>query len=515
MATNGEAAHAAGSERLSWKARLAYGAGDVFGGGSTTTINLFYLIFLTDVVRLSPALAGTVVLISKIWDAVTDPFMGIITDNTRTRFGRRRPYFLAAIGLVFVGFLWMWTSPPLASQAGKFAYALLTYLAFSTVYTVVWVPYNAIAAELTPDYNERTKLSTVRIIFSNLSGIICAVTAKDVFVDTLRPGAPATGYLIMAAAFGLMFALPYIATFRYCKEDPAFMRLPRREVGEVGTFITEQLIDPLKLRPFRSVVFMYLFGFMVTDTVMGLAVYFLEYYLQVDSMFLLLVPVYAGMLAVMPFIWMVSERVGKRNTYLLAGVLWLGAFAVIPFLTPGGSYFLVALFGVLFGVSMSTVQVMVFAMFPDIPDADELFSGRRREGVFSGIFAFFRKAGSAVTLFIIGTALQLLDYAQPLDTVVDGVTVAVPQTQGQLFGTGIRVIFVALPVFYGIIALIAATRYPLTADRAERLKAYLARAREAGLTATEGAAVTGTGAAAANIGPGLDAERVRLQNELE
>ena len=462
---------------LTWKTRLSYGAGDVFGGGATTVINMFYLIFLTDVIRISPALAGTVILISKIWDAVTDPFMGIITDNTRTRWGRRRPYFLAAIGLVVIGFFWMWTSPPLATQAAKFAYALTTYVLFSTVYTIVWVPYNAIAAELTNDYNERTKLSTVRLVFSNLSGIIGAMTAKDLFVDTLTPTQPANGWMIMAGVFALMYALPFIATFRNCKEDPAFMKLPRRQIGDLGEFIRSNFVEPFKLRPFRNIVMMFLFGFMVSDTVMALAVYYLEYYLGVASMFTLLVPVYGGMLAVMPFIWLVSDRIGKRNTYLVAGAIWLSAFVLVPFITPGGPMLPVIVFGILFGVGMSTVQVIVFALFPDIPDADELFSGTRREGVYSGIFAFFRKVGSAFTVFIVGATLQLMEYVPPVDVQTDEGLVAVPQAQGELFFTGIRIIFIGLPLLYGAIALIAATRYPLSPSRAERLKAYLAKVR--------------------------------------
>ena len=120
---------------------------------------------------------------------------------------------------------------------------------------------------------------------------------------------------------------------------------------------------------------------------------------------------------------------------------------------------------------------MVFSMFPDVPDADEVFSGVRREGVYSGIFAFLRKAGSAVTIFIIGQSLNWIGYVPPMDTLVDGVTVTVPQEQGTLFTTGIRLLFMALPLVFGFVALVAAYRYPLSRRRLERLKDYLARAR--------------------------------------
>src|SRR5574338_192751 len=92
-------------EKLSWWTKIGYGMGDIYGGGATVVISFYYLIFLTDVVRIAPALAGTVILISKIYDSITDPFEGILADRTRTSLGRRRPYLLAGIPLIFLSFV--------------------------------------------------------------------------------------------------------------------------------------------------------------------------------------------------------------------------------------------------------------------------------------------------------------------------------------------------------------------------------------------------------------------------
>ena len=92
------------TEKLSFWQKLGYGVGDIFGGGSGTLISFYYLVFLTDVVQINPGLAGVVILISKFYDAVTDPFEGILSDRTRTRLGRRRPYLLAGIFLIMISF---------------------------------------------------------------------------------------------------------------------------------------------------------------------------------------------------------------------------------------------------------------------------------------------------------------------------------------------------------------------------------------------------------------------------
>ncbi len=151
------------SEKLSWKIRIGYGVGDIYGGGAVVVISVYDLIFLTDVVRIAPALAGTVILISKIYDSITDPFEGIIADRTRTRLGRRRPYLLAGIPLVFLSFFALFYPFNMDAEITRFFFVILSYLFFSTVVSLVSLNYNALQAEITLDYNERSVLSSARI----------------------------------------------------------------------------------------------------------------------------------------------------------------------------------------------------------------------------------------------------------------------------------------------------------------------------------------------------------------
>lgn len=462
--------------KLPFLGKLGYGLGDLYGGGATTLISMFYLYFLVDVGGISPALAGTAFLVSKLYDAVTDPVMGLISDNTRTRFGRRRPYLLAGIPLVFLSFAAMWVKLSAGTEAVRFAYYLAAYLFFSTVYTMVWVPYNAIAAELTEDYDERSRLSVWRMLFSNLSGILAAMLPKDLFENYLFRGDAAAAFRAVGIAFGLFYALAPAATFLFCRERREFASAPKRKMGNPRSFIAENFIQPFKVRPFRQVAAMYLMGFMAMDAMLALAVYFLTYIMEVSSMMALLVPVYGGLVAALPGAAFVAPRIGKRATFLGSCLLWLIALAMVPFLRAGMPLFFLYAFGLLFGVGLAGVQTMVFALFSDVPDADELVSGRRREGLFSGIFALLRKSGGALVMFLLGLVLQASGYAPPVEGVVQGQT---PRFLGVLRGA-----FMCLPLVLVLGAAWAALRYRLDRGKLEEIRS-IAAARRAGRSDAE------------------------------
>ena len=138
--------------KVGMKTLVAYGMGDMYGGGAFMVVGMLFLFFLTEVVGLSPALAGMVFGIGKVWDAVSDPLMGYLSDRTRSRFGRRRVYFLAGIIPIALSFIILWLPLKTESQALLFLYYSFAYVVFATVFTMVMIPYSALAAELSPDY---------------------------------------------------------------------------------------------------------------------------------------------------------------------------------------------------------------------------------------------------------------------------------------------------------------------------------------------------------------------------
>lgn len=145
-------------------ARIAYGMADIYGGGAFVIIGTFFTVFMTKSQGMSPILAGTIPLVGKIWDAVTDPIMGNITDRTKSRYGAKRFYLLIGSVASALTFFGMWTTVNFSSPMAQYWYYILMYCLFSTGFTIVMVPYNALLPDMISDYTMRSKFSGVRII---------------------------------------------------------------------------------------------------------------------------------------------------------------------------------------------------------------------------------------------------------------------------------------------------------------------------------------------------------------
>ncbi len=453
------------SEKLTFWQKFGYGLGDFYGGGAGTLISFFYLVFLTDVVRISPGLAGTVILVSKIYDSITDPFEGVISDRTRTKLGRRRPYLLAGIPLVFLSFFAMFYPVTFENENARFFFVMATYLFFSTVVSLVTLNYSALQAELTLDYNERTSLATFRIFFSTFSSILCALLPLEIVKAS--PDVR-TGWIIMAAVFGLLFALPFIATVTITRERPEFQK-------QLKPFHWKQaFVEPFQVKTFVYILIMYVTAFTAFDATQSIVVYYIKTYLgRGEEVSFVLGTLLIAQVISLPFYQWLSKRISKSRTYLVGALVFVVVMFFSFLFTPTTPAFALYIFAAMVGAGSGGVVIMVYAIFPDIPDVDELRSGERREGIYSALTTFTRKLSSALAVFAVAQVLQLAGYIPP----VEQAGKLVESVQTPAFVSALRLFFVLIPVVFISLGIFFASRFPLTVDLYQRMETVLANMR--------------------------------------
>lgn len=298
---------------------MAYASGDIYGGGSFIIVGLLLLVYLTNVEGFSGTLAGSILFIGKAWDAITDPFMGQLSDRTRSRFGRRRIFFLLGSLPVFLSWVMLWYSFGITDTTVKFLYYTLAYIFFSTAFTIVMVPYNAILSDMVRDYNRRSAFTGMRLGFSAAAAIFCAT---------------------------------------------------------VPALITGAYADP-------------------------------------------------------------------KQAYLVMG---------LAFFTNATPSYIVISTCSLIGVGSAGCNLFSWSALPDIADVDELITGRRREGLYSGASTFLRKLSGGLVVGVLGVALDVIGYSK------------VAVSAGNISPTtdwGIRILFCAIPFTFLIFALLFLRKYKL------------------------------------------------------
>ncbi|MDN3639717.1 MFS transporter [Simiduia curdlanivorans] len=449
---------------LKLKEKIIFGTGDIFIGGSQVIMAFFYLRFLTDVVQISPALAGTVVLLSKIWDAISDPLMGVITDNTRTRWGRRKPYFLLTFVGVITSFCLLWYPVDFDSVTQKFIYVLLTYLYFSTVATVALVPYSSMSSEISTDYQERNNVNGIRLFFSQVASLLGAVLPLAIvnYFDD-----PTVGWLSMAAIFSVFFAVPYLFMFFFTYE-----RVPVTDTKsqfDIATFIR-----PFKVKAFRSLIFIYFTAYLSMDVMAAVFQYYMYYYLDRKSETDLVIgTMLVAQIIMIPAVVMLANRYGKSTVYKFSIIIWLLGTLPMAFYQPDWPAMSIYVISAIIGFGVVGCVVMPWSIFPDVTDVGELEFGYRVAGSFSGVMTFMRKFSGAIGIFTVGIILQISGYIPPVRGMVDGKYIEAFQAQPESVILALQIIVLMLPLLLLIPAFIVAHRFPLDMHTHERLRKHL------------------------------------------
>ncbi len=435
---------------------FSYAVGDLYGGGAFFIIGALFLVFLTDVAKLNPALAGTIIFVGKLWDAITDPTMGYISDNTRSNYGRRRLYFLIGIVPIFLSWVLLWTNFGIDNTVFKFIYYLLVYLLFNTVFTLVMVPYNSMPSEMATNYQDRSKLITIRMLFSQggmLLGAVLPITIVNFFLDDLS-----TGYLVMATVFGVIFALPWIFVYKGTYErDILLPEVKTKTLKEIFTKIARDFASTLKNKSLKIHSIMYISAYVSMDVFNALLIYYIRDNLNMYSSYQVLLGIVVVFQMLSLYIVMKNcNRFGNAKTYRIHATVWMIAILVLFSFNTGVPLWAILLVGIVIGFGLSGCVMTPYNMLAFVVDADQMITTKRREGIYAGMMTFLRKIAQAIALFSVGVGLDLVNYQEPIDDII--------QLQSADTLLGIRLMFFITPLVLLFIGIIASFKFKITPE---------------------------------------------------
>ncbi len=456
-------------ERLSFKEKIGYSFGDTASNLYFYTFILFLPIFYTDVFGLPAAAMGTMFLITRIWDAVNDPIMGMIADRTNSRWGKFRPYILSLALPLAVGGVLTFTTPDF-DATGKLIYAYITYTLLMMLYTAVNVPYSALMGVITPNSLERTEVSTFRFVAAFVGQFIVGVSALSLVVYFGR-GNEAAGWQLTMACYGVLAVLLLLATFAMTKER---VHPPKDQKSKVK----EDLKDLFRNKPWLLIAAATVFQ--LTYIVMrgSSTAYYFRYYVQDQELVLfgsvinLTYEVFTSSFVTLATVstligailtkWF-AKRLDKKNTYasfLISSALFAGFFY---FLQPHN---VLLIYGLNLFVSFffGSVSVLQWAIYTDTADYGEWKNGRRATGLVMAASLFALKLGLTLGGAFVGWTLAYYGFvsqaAQTDETII-----------------GIRLLMSVYPAIFGIIGGLIMLFYPLTNKMMEKIEEDLTARR--------------------------------------
>jgi glycoside/pentoside/hexuronide:cation symporter, GPH family len=468
------------ASRLPLLTRLVYGSGDWSIASFGTLRQIFYAIFLTDVVGLDARLASVAALIGIIWDAINDPIVGTLSDRMRTRWGRRRPFLLFFTIPFGLCFLLLWWAPPWQSQIARMVTVMLAYMISDTFQTLVTVPFYSMMPEVAPEYDQRTSLAGYRMVFNLLASLATAVTAPIIVKAGLNAGwSLQQGYLSVSALFGGLAIVPFMAIFFFIREKSgATMQ------EEAQAPFMEVARTAWRNKPFRFATALYMLNWITFDMVALMLPYYLTYWIARGNL-LASVPLFGDTIALesvvlglllitaviaVPLWTWLANRLDKRSAYMLGMSFWVIVQLLIFSLQPGQVDRIIAL-AFLAGLSVSTAHVLPDAIFPDVIEWDELRTGQRHEGIYYGVKNFVRKLTGALATFLALQALGWFGYQTPPSGVTQ-FSQSIPAL------TAIRIMTGPVGALLLVSSIGVAWFYPLTRDRHTRILNALARRRQ-------------------------------------
>lgn len=464
MAATPQATGSTAANGVPFSLRLSFGVGSLGQATILNSTSVLLLFFMTNLLGIRPSVGGALLFIAKLIDIVSNPIIGMLSDRTQTRIGRRRPYLLGGGVMMFVAFILLFTVPEFSSQWLLTGYLLLLMVFLSLAYATFTVPYLAVAAEATRTYDERTSIMAYRVVFILLGTLVGTAIAPAI----ATPSGVGTreSFASMALVLGAVILIASLLCF-WGTRKATFYNPDAQTLGFLSQFGIAW-----RNRPFVILATAKLLQLCGVASVITCALYLTRYVLDISglqvALFFLAMTISSAL--VVPVWWWMARRAGKKSAYItavliyaLTGLTWLVA-------GPVESSFDMALVyarAVLLGVGSGGLILLGVSMLPDTIEYDRLKSGARREGVFTGLWSAVEKGATAVGGLIIGLILDLMGFIKSTGDVV-----AQPETaiSGIIIGSAV------VPAVFMLASLPLLFRYPLSQESLEQLEVETAAA---------------------------------------
>jgi GPH family glycoside/pentoside/hexuronide:cation symporter len=469
---------------ITFKDKIGYGFGDMASSMFWKIFGMYLLFFYTKVFGISPAAAGTMFLLTRIWDAANDPLMGLIADRTRSRWGKYRPYLLwFAVPFAAVGVLTFYT--PDVGASGRLVYAYITYTLMMMVYTAVNVPYASLLGVMSPHPKERNILSSYRMFFAFIGSFITFMLLQplvDFFAgvfdpssaDSSLPAATASGisqspvgWVLAVAVIGVLCAFLFFLCFKFTRE-----RVKPVNENE-NTSVKQDLRNLAHNAPWWILMGSGLAALLFNAIRDSVALFYFSDYIQVNyrmpvlgwtvATMYLLVGQAANLIGV-ALAAPLSNRYGKKRTYMIA----MSAAAVLSiffFMLTPHQIALIMVLQVLISICAGYVLPLLWSMYADIVDHQELKTNRRATGLIFSSSSMSQKMGWAFGAALSGWLLAWFGYDQ---------TAAVQPDSAIL---GVRLMLSWLPAISCVLAVLGMMCYPLSEKRVKEIAEELEKRR--------------------------------------
>ena len=390
-------------KKLTLKTRVGYGVGDIAICLYWSGVGLYLLYFYTDVVGISPSLAGLIYGIGMFWDAITDPFMGYMAERTRTRWGVYRPYLLFGNIPLALSFILLFWVPPLEGSA-LFIFLLFANLLHRTCFTLVSVPFSSLTPRITSDSQERTNLTGFRMLGAQTGTNLMALLAFPI-IFWVGGEDESMGFVVLACIAGLAALAIHAVTFLTVKEP-----LNDQGIERVGGSLSEAAKAIGKNGPFWLVFTATLIIGITTIFFGNNLIYYIKYALNLHE-YQGTILFTSGIVAFLsiPIWWFISNKIGKKLTWLISSSITLMAlliFYLYEINTLQELLFLVAFIG--FGSGAG--GILFWSMLPDTIEYGEVHTGVRSESSLYGFMTFAQKGSIAFAIIILGIVLDFIGF---------------------------------------------------------------------------------------------------------